>query len=790
MTDLSPVNRLGSSANIPIICFSHLRWNFVWQRPQHLMSRFGLERPIYFFEESAPTDDPAPHLDVQRVEGTAVRVVQPLVPRALPAKDREAAVSRLLDELLRTTGCASPALWFYTPMMWPLARHIDAAAVVYDCMDELANFRFAPAELRENEAALMQAADVVFTGGRALYEARRHRHDNIHAFASGVDVAHFEAARRGAAEPEDQACIPAPKLGYFGVIDERLDLELLRAVAAARPDWSLVMIGPVVKIDPADLPRLPNIHWMGQRPYAALPAYLAAWTAALMPFALNEATRFISPTKAPEYLAGGKPVISTPVQDVVASYAGIDAVGIAAGAPDFLAACERAMALARNAAPWLPAVDRMLGERSWDAIHARMAQLVKAAVGPSPLAVTPPACPSARRGAPAPYDAVVVGAGFAGSVLAERLAAGSGLRVLVCERRDHVAGNAHDHPDAAGILIHRYGPHIFHTNSAEVEAYLSRFTEWRPYEHRVLADLGDRRLPIPINRTTLNGLYGLDLASDAEAEAFLAAQAEPVETIRNSRDVVVSQVGTHLYETFFRGYTRKQWGLDPTELDKSVTARVPTRTSLDDRYFQDRFQAMPLQGYTRVFERMLDHEGIDLALGTDFADLGPEDRAPLTLYTGPIDAFFGYRFGALPYRCLRFEHRTLDQRRHQEVAVVNYPSEAVPYTRVTEYKHLTGQVHPMTSISYEYSSGEGDPFYPVPRAENQLLYKRYEALAQQRDDVVFLGRLGSYRYYNMDQVVGQALSVYRRLGPKLEQAALAAQRAFTRSSAVAARRGR
>ncbi|WP_211262946.1 UDP-galactopyranose/dTDP-fucopyranose mutase family protein [Rubellimicrobium mesophilum] len=297
--------------------------------------------------------------------------------------------------------------------------------------------------------------------------------------------------------------------------------------------------------------------------------------------------------------------------------------------------------------------------------------------------------------------------------------------------------------------------------------YLSRFTAWRPYEHRVLAQVDGKLLPMPINRTTLNGLYDLNLQTDEDAAAFLAAQAEPVEKIETSRDVVVNAVGTHLYETFFQGYTRKQWGLDPSELDKSVTSRVPTRTNLDDRYFLDSFQAMPRDGFTRMFEKMLDHPNIDLALGADYHDLKPSELAPLTVYTGPIDAFFGHRFGPLPYRSLHFRHEILDQRRFQEVAVVNYPDEAVPYTRITEYKHLTGQVAPRTSITYEYPSAEGDPYYPIPRPENQALYKKYEALANQRDDVIFLGRLGTYRYYNMDQVVGQALATYRRLAERM-----------------------
>src|SRR5690625_3009390 len=753
-----------------MLCFSHLRWNFVWQRPQHLMSRFAANRAIWFIEEAVETDDNEPRLEIEPARGAPVMIIRPQIQPGVDLARREAAIKALLDRYWIELGIVRPALWFYSPMMWPLAQDLDPSVIIYDCMDELANFLFAPPQLAEREPQLMQAADLVFTGGRALYAARAHRHDNIHPFPSGVDVAHFRAARGALREPADQVAIPGPKLGYFGVIDERLDLDLLREVAKARPGWAFIMIGPVVKIAEADLPRLPNIHWLGQRDYDMLPAYLAGWDVALMPFAINEATRFISPTKTPEYLAGGKPVVSTPIADVAADFAGQEAVSIAADPAGFVAACEQALTLARTPETWLSTVDQVLARRSWDAAHAEMQHLIRVAEAQrAPKTPAPERfhAPGIRRGQRQGYDAVVVGAGFAGSVLAERLAAGSGLKVLVCEKRDHIGGNAYDHLDTAGILVHRYGPHICHTDCAEIETYLSRFTEWRPYEHRVLADLGDRRLPMPINRTTLNGLYGIDLSSDDEAGAFLAAQAEPVTDIRNSRDVVVNQIGTHLYKTFFEGYTRKQWGLDPTELDKSVTGRLPTRTSTDDRYFLDRFQAMPRDGYTRMFERILDHPLIDLALGTDFSDLGPRDRAPLTFHTGPIDAYFDCRFGALPYRSLTFEHVTLDKRRHQEVAVVNYPSESVPYTRVTEYKHLTGQVHGMTSISYEYARSEGDPFYPVPRPENQLLYQRYAELTRQEPNVVFLGRLGSYRYYNMDQVIGQALALYRRFARQL-----------------------
>ncbi|WP_426140766.1 UDP-galactopyranose mutase [Pseudomonas sp. DWP3-1-2] len=361
-----------------------------------------------------------------------------------------------------------------------------------------------------------------------------------------------------------------------------------------------------------------------------------------------------------------------------------------------------------------------------------------------------------------PYDYLIVGAGFAGSVIAERLAAGLGNHVLLVDRREHIAGNAFDHLDAAGVMVHRYGPHIFHTNAQRIVDYLSRFTEWRPYEHRVLARVDEHLVPIPINLTTLNTLYGLSMTR-ADAEIFLAERAEPVAAIRTSEDVVINQIGRELYEKFFRGYTRKQWGLDPSDLDKSVTSRVPTRTNEDDRYFTDSFQMMPLNGYTHMFERMLDHPRIDVLLGTDFADVRNRMDYKQLIYCGPIDEYFDFCFGRLPYRSLRFQHETLQEAQFQPVAVVNYPVQSVPYTRITEYKHLTGQEHPLTSISYEFPCADGDPYYPIPRPENAELYKRYKALADETPGVMFLGRLGTYKYYNMDQVVGQALALYQRI---------------------------
>lgn len=359
------------------------------------------------------------------------------------------------------------------------------------------------------------------------------------------------------------------------------------------------------------------------------------------------------------------------------------------------------------------------------------------------------------------FDYLIVGAGFAGSVLAERLASQNNKKILMVDTRNHIGGNAYDHYNEAGILIHKYGPHIFHTNSREVFEYLSQFTDWRRYEHRVLASVDGQLVPMPINLDTINKLYGLNLNA-FEVTEFFASVAEPKDYIRTSEDVVVSKVGRELYEKFFRNYTRKQWGIDPSDLDKSVTARVPTRTNRDDRYFTDTYQAMPLHGYTRMFEKMLAHPNIKVMLNTDYREVQNILPYKEMIYTGPIDGFFDYCYGKLPYRSLDFKHETLNEQVHQPQAVINYPNEHL-YTRVTEFKYLTGQEHPKTSIVYEYPKAEGDPYYPVPRPENAELYKQYKALADATPSVHFVGRLATYKYYNMDQVVAQSLAVYAQL---------------------------
>jgi UDP-galactopyranose mutase len=360
------------------------------------------------------------------------------------------------------------------------------------------------------------------------------------------------------------------------------------------------------------------------------------------------------------------------------------------------------------------------------------------------------------------FDYLIVGAGFAGAVLAERLASQAGKRVLIIDRRNHIGGNAYDHYNDDGILIHKYGPHIFHTNCDRIFAYLSQFTSWRFYEHRVLAHVDGKLLPIPINRDTVNRLYNLNLVSDEQVEKFFQSQAESIKQVRTSEDVVVSRVGRDLYEKFFRGYTRKQWGMDPSELDASVTSRVPTRTNTDDRYFGDKHQFMPLHGYTRLFERMLAHPNISIMLNADYRKIKEEVRFRQLIFTGPVDEYFDYCYGKLPYRSLNFKHETVEEANVLPVAVVNYPNDN-NYTRVTEFKQLSGQEHNKSALVYEFPTAEGDPYYPIPKAEYTALYNRYKELADRTAGVLFVGRLATYKYYNMDQVVGQALATFEKL---------------------------
>ena len=770
------------SAEPDLICFSHLRWHFVTQRPQHLLTRCARDRRVFFWEEpywdADDHGDGTPTLETMQ-EGERLWVLRPHLPRA---GDAETMLRGLLDQFLANQHVERYVRWYYTPMMLSFTDGLRAEATVYDCMDELSGFLGAPPELQEREQRLFAESDVVFTGGMSLYEAKRKQHGNVHAFPSSIDVAHFASGRQ-AAEPADQAAIPHPRVGFYGVLDERFDSKLMGEIAALRPEIHFILLGPVVKIDPASLPQAANIHYLPGKTYAELPGYLSGWDAAMMPFALNESTRFISPTKTPEFLAAGKPVVSTPIHDVVAGYGKAGLVAIAGTAEEFAAALDRALGEQDPAAheAWRTAVAAKLAGGSWDRTWAAMWVEIKRAMKARTAheaAAPDRAAAELRQPAMAGYrlspvsvkvnpvrgerfDYLICGAGFAGAVLAERLAHGMGKRVLILDKRDHVGGNTFDYHDAAGILVHKYGPHIFHTNSTEVVQYLSKFTDWHQYEHRVLAQVDGKLLPIPINLDTINRMYGLNLDA-AGMQRFLAERTVTPANIRTSEEICISRVGRELYEKFFQNYTRKQWGLDPSELDASVAGRIPVRFDRDDRYFTDTFQAMPLAGYTRMFERMLEGKNITVRTGVNFAEVAKAYPGAKTIFTGPVDEFFDYRFGPLPYRSLEFKHETFQQEWHQPAAVVNYPNEH-PYTRVTEFKYLTGQTAPCTSVVYEYPRAEGDPYYPIPRPENAQLYARYKELAERQTDVHFVGRLATYKYYNMDQVVAQALVTYRKI---------------------------
>lgn len=360
-----------------LVCLSHLRWDFVYQRPQHLMSRFARDRRVFFVEEPVWDDGPS-RLEVSERPG-GVRVAVPRLPHGLAPEEVEAAQAALLSGLLAEHGISEYVLWYYTPMAVVFTQDLRPRAVVYDCMDELSLFRGAPPALLEREEKLLAAADLVFTGGQSLYEAKRERHPAVHAFPSSIEAEHFAQARNGIRHPEDQTALPRPRLGYFGVIDERIDLDLLAAVADARPDWQIVLVGPVVKIDPVDLPRRPNLHYLGMKDYRELPAYLAGWDVAMMPFARNEATRFISPTKTPEYLAGGRPVVSTSIRDVVRPYGEMGLVEIADEPEAFVAAADRLLG-ASGREGWLARVDEFLAGGSWNRTWQRMSDLIDAAV--------------------------------------------------------------------------------------------------------------------------------------------------------------------------------------------------------------------------------------------------------------------------------------------------------------------------------------------------------------------------------------------------------------------------
>ena len=776
ISNISSLDKPGSnegfstgSASYDLICFSHLRWHFVTQRPQHLLTRCAIDRRVFFWEEPYLDGEGDGWVEVMR-ESERLWVLRPHLPQN---GDPDALQRTLLTRFMAKEHIEHYVRWYYTPMALGFSSHLSAEATVYDCMDDLTGFLEAPKDLLEREKDLFSAADVVFTGGMSLYEAKRTQHRNVNAFPSSIDVPHFAAAREMKEEPQDQEGIPHPRAGFFGVLDERFDVVLMAEVMKLRPEVQFIFLGPVVKIDQATLPQGPNVHYLGGKAYADLPRYLAGWDAALLPFALNDSTRYISPTKTPEYLAAGKSVVSTPIRDVVRGYGDEGLVAIAGTPEEFAQALDAALRPPTEA--WRDAVSLKLAGGSWDRTWAEMSKLIDTARNASAVVKAPVSAsiafrvPEAIVGRPVRqerYDYLVAGAGFAGAVLAERLANEMGKRVLIIDKREHVGGNTFDYHDAAGILVHKYGPHIFHTNSDEVVRYLSQFTEWHPYQHRVLASVDGMLLPIPINLDTINRMYGLALDA-AGMQEFLSKRTVTPVSIRTSEDICVSRVGRELYEKFFRSYTKKQWGLDPSELDASVAGRIPVRLDRDDRYFTDTFQAMPKHGYTRMFERMLEHPRITIRTGVNYSDVAAAYPGAKTIFTGPVDEFFDYRYGPLPYRSLEFKHETHDVETYQAAAVVNYPNDHA-YTRVTEFKYLTGQVAPKTSVVFEYPKEEGDPYYPIPRPENAAMYAKYKELADRTSKVYFVGRLASYKYYNMDQVVAQALTLFKRIaGPQV-----------------------
>ncbi len=361
------------------------------------------------------------------------------------------------------------------------------------------------------------------------------------------------------------------------------------------------------------------------------------------------------------------------------------------------------------------------------------------------------------------YDYLIVGAGYAGSVFAERLATQLNKKVLIVEKRNHIAGNAYDELDEYGILVHRYGPHIFHTNSKEVFDYLSHFTEWQFYEHKVLAALNGELYPIPINRITVNKLYGKNFQTEEEVKNYFQSVREEKTIILNSEDIIVSQVGRDLFEKFFRHYTKKQWNLEPKELSPSVCGRIPVRFNDDCRYFTDTYQFMPKDGYTKMFEKMLSHKNIEVVLNTDYKKVINDIKFDKMIYTGPIDYFFDYMFGKLPYRSIRFEFRNFNQEYFQSNSVINYVEPDVDFTRVSEYKYFTNQKADSTTVSFEYSQKNGEPYYPVLTEQSKSLFKEYENETKKLRAVSFAGRLATFKYYNMDQIVAYVLKNFNNL---------------------------
>lgn len=364
------------------------------------------------------------------------------------------------------------------------------------------------------------------------------------------------------------------------------------------------------------------------------------------------------------------------------------------------------------------------------------------------------------------YDVIIVGAGISGITLAERYAS-IGKSVLVVDGRDHIGGNCYDFIDKDGILISKYGPHYFHTNYEDVWKYVNRFSEWFPYEHRVVAHVNGKIVPIPVNRTTVNRMFGISLKNEEEMYSWIEAEKESIEVPKNAEDAVLARMGRRLYEALFKEYTQKQWGKEPHELGAEVTNRIPLRFNEDDRYFTDTYQALPKNGYTPFLQQLVSDPLITVKLGVTW-----ETIEPLVVYreklffTGRIDSYFKEIFGALEYRSLRFEFKTLEQEYFQEYSQENFPSAEIPFTRIVEYKRATGQANPKTVISYEYPTWEGEPYYPVPSEVNRALYARYQIEAERLErekNVYFVGRLANYKYFNMDQAFKNALDLFKSL---------------------------
>lgn len=366
---------------------------------------------------------------------------------------------------------------------------------------------------------------------------------------------------------------------------------------------------------------------------------------------------------------------------------------------------------------------------------------------------------------------LIVGAGISGAVLAERFAT-AGHRVTVIEKRPHIAGNCYDYVDENGILVSKYGAHLFHTNHEDVWAYVNRFASWYFWEHRVLALVDGQQVPIPVNITTVNRLFGLNISSEKEMRDWLAANCPSIPEPQNGEEAALARVGPELYDKMFKHYTKKQWDKYPAELDASVLNRIPVRSNFDDRYFSDKYQALPKGGYTALFARMLDHPNIEVLLNTDYFEVRHRYQEPHRLfYTGPIDRFFGFRHSLhekLEYRSIRFEPETVDREYFQENSVVNYPGTEVGFTRIVEYKHFGHQQSAKTTIVREYTTDEGEPYYPVPNERNRAIYQKYYEETLKIPHVYFVGRLANYKYFNMDEAFKNALDLYAMLEKETE----------------------